>query len=262
MVVFKREILSQKMSVLIWGLVLGFLIATSVLIYPEMKSQMDQMSEMMASMGSFTKAFGMDQLNFGALADYYAIECGNIIGIGGAFFAAIVGMAALMKEEHERTAEFLLTHPVSRARVITEKLLSVFAVIVIMNAVVLACSALALLIIGEEIAWGSVMLFHAAFLILQFQIASICFGISAFVHKGSIGTGIGIAAVLYFMNIISNITEDARVLKYITPFGYTDCSYIANNHGLEVKYLVPGLCFMAAGIVAGYIKYLHKDIRA
>ena len=142
MKVLKREILSQRTSVLIWGLVIGLLTATAMLIYPQMKSQMDRVGEVMASMGSFTKAFGMDQLNFGTLTGYYAIECGNILGIGGAFFAAIAGIGALMKEERDRTAEFLLTHPVSRTRVITEKLLAVFAVILIMNVIVLACSVL------------------------------------------------------------------------------------------------------------------------
>ena len=31
----------------------------------------------------------MDRLNFGTLDGYYAIECGNILGLGGAFFAAL-----------------------------------------------------------------------------------------------------------------------------------------------------------------------------
>jgi ABC-2 type transport system permease protein len=262
MKVLKREILSQKTSVLIWGLVIGLLTATAMLIYPQMKSQMDQVGEMMASMGSFTKAFGMDQLNFGTLTGYYAIECGNILGIGGAFFAAIVGIGALMKEERDRTAEFLLTHPVSRTRVITEKLLAVFAVIMIMNVIVLACSVLSLLIVKEEVEWSTVFLMHLAFLLLQFEIAGICFGLSAFLWKSGVGTGIGIAAVFYFLNIISNITEDARALKYVTPFGYTDGSYISNNNGLEVRYLIPGLCLMVAGIAAAYFKYRRKDIRA
>ena len=262
MKVLKREVLSQRTSVLIWGLVIGLLTATAMLIYPQMKSQMDQVGEVMASMGSFTKAFGMDQLNFGTLTGYYAIECGNILGIGGAFFAAIVGIGALMKEERDRTAEFLLTHPVSRTRVITEKLVAVFAVILIMNVIVLACSVLSLLIVKEEVEWGTVLLMHFAFLLLQFEIAGICFGLSAFLWKSGVGTGIGIAAVFYFLNIISNITEDARALKYITPFGYTDGSYISNNNGLELRYLIPGLLFMAAGIAVAYFKYRRKDIRA
>ena len=37
--------------------------AMCVLMYPDMKSQMSDVSEMFSSMGNFTQAFGMDQLN-------------------------------------------------------------------------------------------------------------------------------------------------------------------------------------------------------
>lgn len=262
MVILKREIISQKFTMLIWGLAMGFMIALCVFIYPQMKSQMDQMSEMMASMGSFTKAFGMDQLNFGTLTGFYAVECGNMLGIGGAFFSAIIAVSSLMKEEKDRTAEFLLTHPVSRINVITQKLISVFAMIVIVNVIVVVCAVIPLLVINEDVAWGTFMLFHLAYLILQFEIAGICFGVSAFISKFGVGIGIGIAALFYFMNIISNITSDARALKYITPFGYTDGGNIVNCNSLEGEYIAPGMLFMVVGIVVAYIKYSKKDIRA
>ena len=150
MTIFKQEVRSQKLSISIWSLSIGLLIAMCVLMYPDMKSQMSDVSEMFSSMGSFTSAFGMDQLNFGTLVGFYAVEGGNMLGIGGAFFAAIIGISALMKEEKERTAEFLLTHPVSRTKVITEKLLSTYAIIIILNIVVLACSVASILIINED----------------------------------------------------------------------------------------------------------------
>ncbi|MBQ6230616.1 MAG: ABC transporter permease subunit [Eubacterium sp.] len=262
MTILKREILSQKFTILIWGLAIGLMVAVCIFIYPEMSKQMDQINDMMSSMGSFTKAFGMDKMDFGTLTGYYAVECGNMLGIGGAFFAAILGVSALMKEERDRTAEFLLTHPVSRTKVITQKLISVFVSIIIMNTIVLICSIIPLLIIKGDVDWGLVLLFHLAFLILQFEIAGICFGVSAFIWKFGIGIGIGIAAVFYFMNIISNITADAKALKYITPFGYTDGSFIVNSHSLEGKYIFPGMGFMIVGIVIAYVKYTKKDIRA
>ena len=85
MTIFKQEIRSQKLSIIIWSLSIGLLIAACVLMYPEMKSEMDDVSKMFASMGSFTAAFGMDKLNFGTMLGFYAVEAGNILGIGGAF---------------------------------------------------------------------------------------------------------------------------------------------------------------------------------
>lgn len=260
MTIFKQEIKSQKLSIAIWSLSIGLLIAACVLMYPDMESQMEGVNDMFSSMGNFTEAFGMDQLNFGTLVGFYAVEGGNILGIGGAFFAAITAITALMKEEKERTAEFLMTHPVSRTKIITEKFLSVFSIIIILNAVVLGCTLLSIVMIDEEIFWKELLLFQLAYLLMQFEIAGICFGISAFLRKSGLGIGIGLASLMYFFNIIANISEDAEVLKYITPFGYTEGSDIINNGELKMEYIIPGMIMMLIGIIIAYVKYNKKDI--
>ena len=260
--IFRQEIRSQRLAITIWSLSIGLLIAACVMMYPDMESQMAGVNEMFSSMGNFTAAFGMDQLNFGTLIGYYAVEGGNMLGIGGAFFAAIIGITALMKEEKERTAEFLLTHPVSRVRVITEKLISTYVIILILNIVVLICSVLSIKMIDEEIFWDELLLFHLAYLLMQFEIAGICFGISAFIKKSGMGIGIGIAGLMYLLNIVANISEDAKPLKYITAFGYTEGSDIINNKEISTDYLIPGMILMVIFIAIGYIKYSKKDISA
>ena len=120
MTLLKHELRQNKTSLIIWSAIISFMLAICVIIYPEMATQMGDISKMFADMGSFSAAFGMDQINFGTLLGYYSIECGNVLGMGGAFFAAICGAGVLAKEEKERTAEFLLTHPVSRRKIITD----------------------------------------------------------------------------------------------------------------------------------------------
>ena len=262
MTIFKQEIKSEKLAIAIWSLSIGLLVAACVLMYPDMESQMAGVNEMFSSMGNFTAAFGMDQLNFGTLIGFYAVEGGNMLGIGGAFFAAIIGITALMKEEKERTAEFLLTHPVSRIRVITEKLCSTFVIIIILNVIVFLCSVVSILMIKEEIFWEELLLFHTAYLLMQFEIAGICFGISAFVKKAGMGIGIGIAGLMYLLNIVANISEDAKALKYITPFGFTEGADIINNKEINIDYLIPGMAIMVICIIIEYIKYSRKDISA
>ena len=122
MTLVKHELKQGFKALAIWTAAIGFFIVVCVFMYPEMKGEMEGVSDMFASMGAFTAAFGMDRLNFGSMIGFYSIECGNILGIGGAFFAAIIGVSALAKEEKERTAEFLLAHPVSRRSIVTQKL--------------------------------------------------------------------------------------------------------------------------------------------
>lgn len=260
MTVFLHELRRGRLSLIIWTAALSFMLAVCIIIYPEMSSQMTDISDMFADMGSFSDAFGMNKINFGDFIGYFAIECGNTLGIGGAIFAAILGTSALAKEEKERTAEFLLTHPISRARVISEKLASVIAQIVILDLVVFAVSVLCTFIIGEQIAIGTAALMFLAYFLMMLEIAVITFAISAFIKRGGLGIGIGISIGFYFLNILSNLTEDAEFLKYLTPFGYADGANIVAEKSINCLYLLVGVGFCISALAIAYFKYTKKDI--
>ena len=260
MTLLKHELKQGFKTLAIWTASIGFLIAICLFLFPEMKGEMDGVSDMFASMGSFTAAFGMDRLNFGTLIGFYAVECGNILGLGGAFFASLIAVSALAKEEKERTAEFLLSHPVSRVSVISSKLAALVVQIIVMNVVIFALSAACIAIIGEEPAWKEICLLHLAYFLLQLELAGICFGLSAFLRRGSLGIGLGIAAMMYFLNIIANISEKAEFLKFITPFGYAEGADIVSNASLDGKLILIGMAFALVGVAAAYFWYSRKDI--
>ena len=261
MTLVRHELKQAWKSLLVWTLAIGAFIVICLFMYPEMKGQMDSISVLFSSMGAFTAAFGLDTLDFGTLRGFYGIECGNILGIGGALFAALVGIAALSKEEKNGTAEFLLTHPMRRSEIVTAKLLSVLIQLVILNAVVWILAMGSVAAVGEKIPWKEFTLLHLAFFLLQIELACVCFGISAFLWKGGLGIGLGLAIVLYFMSIIANLTDKADVLKYITPFGYADGSSVLGNGAIDGTKLLIGLAFAVTGVALAYIKYCRKDIR-
>ena len=261
MTLIKHELRQGRISFLIWTASIGFLLVVCVFLYPEMKGQMEDVGDVFSSMGSFSDAFGMDRLNFGTLLGFYAIECGNVLGLGGAFFAALCGAGILSKEEKDRTAEFLLTHPVSRARIVTEKLAAVYAQIVAMNLIIYGISLGSIAAIREPVPWKELNLLHLAYFLLQAELAGICFGISAFVRRGSAGIGLVIAAGMYFLNLVANIAQAAEFLKYVTPFGYADGADIIEKGCLDGTLVAIGLAFGAIGIGAAYGKYCRKDIR-
>ena len=261
MTIVKHELRQGRTAFLIWTGAIGFLLVVCIFLFPEMKSQMDSVSSLFSSMGAFTSAFGMDRLNFGTLIGYYAIECGNVLGLGGAFYASLCAVAMLSKEEKDRTAEFLLTHPVGRARIITGKLTAVIIQVTAMNLIIWVLSVGSMAAVGEAVPWKELNLLHLAYYLLQLELAGICFGISAFMRKGSVGTGLGIAAVMYFLNLIANITESASFLNYITPFGFCGGADIVTAGGLDAAKIAIGMALGIAGILAAYLKYSKKDIR-
>lgn len=260
MTLLRHELRQSRISLTVWTVAIGVLMTACIVLFPEMEGEMEQVGDMFASMGAFTAAFGMDRLNFGTFSGYYAIECGNILGLGGAMFAAMTAAAALSKEEKDGTAEFLLTHPAKRGEMVTEKLAAVLLQVVILNAVILMFSLLSTLFIGEEIPWNEFANLHLAYFFLQIELVGLCFGLSAFLRRGSLGAGLGIVVGAYFLDLIANITEKAGWLHYVTPFGYTSGADILNE-GLDWPLIGLGMCWAAVGIALAYGWYLRKDIR-
>ncbi len=262
MTIFRHEMKQSAKTLCVWCAIVGGMIFLCMILFPEMLGQMGSVSDLFSEMGDFTAAFGMDRISFAEPMGFYGVECGNVLGIGGALFAAYLGVRLLAKEEGAHTAEFLLTHPVSRTRVVAEKLAALLAQLLLFNAACVCCSLLSFAAIGEKIAVREFALFHLAQLALQVEIGCICFGASAFARRGGVGAGLGLAAFLYFLNLVGNISEAAEFLHYITPFHYAEAADIIADSTLNVPLLLLGLGYAAISVCAAFARYARKDIAA
>ena len=262
MTIFKQEFKMGFLSLIIWTSIIAAMLMICIMIYPDMAKDMTDLSVMFSDMGSFSQAFGMDRINFGEFSGYFGIECGNVLGLGGAFFAALSGITALSREEKEHTAEFLLTHPVSRKRVLVEKLATVYVRILILNVFVSLVTAAGILLIGEKVSIRPLSLLLISFFLMQLEIASITFGVSAFIRNTAAGIGLSAAVLFYFLNLIANLSDDLHLLKAITPFGYTDSADIFSEGSINVSFVAVGVGLSIFALAAAFIYYPSKDIRA
>ncbi len=260
MTIFKHELKQNKKALSIWTIAISFMLGLCIIIYPEMSADMDDIGKMFSDMGGFSAAFGMDKINFGSFIGFFSVECGNVLGLGGAFFAALIGISALAKEEKEHTAEFLLTHPISRKKIVAEKLLAILAQLVILNLIVAAVTCLSIIIIDTEADTKKLSLILLSYFIMQIEVSAITFGISAFIRNNGLGLGLGLAAIFYFLNIVANLIEETKFLKYITPFGYTEGADIISDGTLNTNYLTTGILLTIASIMLAFYKYNKKDI--
>lgn len=262
MTVFFHELKRGRLSLIIWTAAISFILAVTILIFPQMKPQMEDMDKMVANMGALSSAFGMDKMGMSEFINYFALECGSMLGLGGALFAALLGISALAKEEKEHTAEFLYTLPLSRSCIVLQKLLSVVVQIIILDIFTTGCTLGCIYAVGESVEAEAMVPLLLSYLLLQLETAMLCFGISAFIRGNGLGLGLGLALGLYFINLISNITEDAKWLKYITPFSYAEGSDIIADHSIEPKYLAAGAIMSAFAVSAAFIKYRKKNLAA
>ena len=261
MTIFCKELRAGAVGFLVWAAVLGGLMAVCVGLYPSFAGSMDDVSALFAGMGGFSAAFGLDKLQFGSVLGFYGTECGNILGLGGAFFAALTGMGLLAGEEGGHTAEFLLTHPVSRKRVAGEKLAALTVMLLLLNAICFACGAGGVLAIGAEADWGDLLRYHAALLLMQLEVGGVCFGLSSLLRRSSYGLAMGLAAGLYFLGLLINLDADMAFLRFVTPYYYADAARVFGGDPL----LAPILTGCALGVLGaglGLMRYGRKDIAA
>jgi len=259
MTIFQKELRANALGFLVWSVIIGGLMVVCIALYPSMSDSMGEVSELFAGMGNFSAAFGLDKLQFGTILGFYGTECGNILGLGGAFYAAVTAMGLLAGEEGGHTAEFLLSHPVSRLRVCLEKLAALLALILGLNLVCFACGAGGILAIGEEAAWGDLLRYHGALLLMQLELGGLCFGLSAFLRRGGLGLGMGLAALAYFAGLLINLDEGLDWLRFVTPYYYADAARVFAGEALAVPMAV-GCALGALGIVLGLWWYGRKDI--
>ena len=66
---------------------------------------------------------------------------------------------------------------------------------------------------------------------------------------------------MYFLNLIANLSKQAKFLKYITPFGYAEGADILADGRLNTAYVLIGMALCAAGILTAFWQYRRKDIR-
>ena len=261
MTVFRKEMRAGAAGLLVWTAVIGGLMAMCVGMYPSFADSMDDVSALFAGMGGFSAAFGLDKLGFGSVMGFYGTECGNILGLGGAFFAALTAMGMLAGEEGGHTAEFLLTHPVSRRRIAVEKLAALAAMILALNLACLACGAGGILAIGEDADWGDLLRYHGALLLMQLETGGLCFALSSLLRRSSYGMAIGLAAGLYFLGLMINLDPGLEPLRFVTPYYYADAARIFAGEALSGPILA-GCLLGALSACFGLWRYGRKDIAA
>lgn len=260
MAFMKHELRMNSKSLSIWALAVGGMIFCFMLIFPTMEASMGELSGAYSQMGDFSTAFGMDKINIATPMGFFGIEIGATLSLGGSMFAAIVGIGMLAKEEGGHTTEFVFVTPNKRTYFITSKLIACMILIALFDIVCMALGILGFVCISEDLVWKQYLLFFLAQYLMHLEIAGICFGISAFLRKNNIGLGIGIAMLLYFVNLLANITDKVEKLHYITPFSYSDAADIFYTENLQIKYIIAGMIIMVISVVAGYVKYCKKDL--
>jgi len=258
--IYKHEIKLSVKSLLIWFACVGGMGLACILLYSSMKGDMAAMAESFASMGAFADAFGMSQLSIATLIGFYATEVGTIHGLGGAMFAAIMSTCMLSKEEDAHTSEFLFSMPLSRTKVVLSKWCAITTNIVLFNIVCVIVYVIGFIILGEDIPVKEFALYHGMQVLMQIEVAAICYAISAFMKKNKFGLGLGIVLLLYAYDLMARVIPDLADYKLISPFSYANAADILSSGEVEMTAILLGVVVLIGCIVTAFQGYIRRDL--
>jgi ABC-2 type transport system permease protein len=262
--IFLHEIRSYRKSTVIWTLTLTALVIALMSMFPVFIKDVELTKALLSSLSpTLRNAIGIQLETFFSIFGFYSYIFLYII-LAGSVQAMNLGTSLISKENTSKTAEFLLTKPVTRSQIVTAKLLAAFALLAITNVIyVIAAVAMAISVSVEPVNMKIFLMISAILLLVQLMFLALGVLVSVIVPKIKSVISVSLPTVFGFfiISMIGSIIGDNAV-RYITPFKFYEPNYIINNGSFEMRFVVIEIVFIVAAITAGYIIYARKDIRS
>ena len=262
MTLWKHEMKMNLKSLLIWSICVGASCFGCLLLFKGLESTMDEMAGAYADMGSFSVALGLDKVAINTVEGFYATEVALIFAIGGAMFAAMCGAGILAKEEEAHTSEFLSTLPMGRINIVGAKYAAFAVLVFLFQVICIGWILVGFAGAGDFPPAKEFMMYHGLQFVMQLEIGSVCFLISACCKKRQTGAALGLALLLYMVDLMCRILPDIKNLKYITPFYYSNASDIFTDPNPEPVMIGIGMAVTLACAVISGIVYSKRDLAA
>lgn len=262
MIIFRHEMKMNLKSLIIWTVCVGGLCFGCILLYTSLEDSLQDIAEAFSNMGAMSVAIGMDKMSLATLTGFYATEIAIMHGLGGAMFAAILGIGIVSKEEAGHTAEFLNVFPIGRSNILFQKYLALLSNIVLFNVICVAFYVLGFIMMGEEMSEKEMLLYQLAQLFMQIEIGTICFAISACSKKNLVGAGLGAVILLFSADMMCRIIPAIENIKYITPFYYANAPDIFTSKEIDAGKVGIGIGITVAALMLAWFYYRKKDLAA
>ena len=261
---FKREIKINLKSFIIWTAILIGLLLVVFLVYPSIinSENMEMMDEMMKMFPEeMLKAFNMDISSIDSAFGWLKTEGFIFILLITGIYSAILGSNILLKEESDKTIEYLNSVPVTRKNIAISKILCGFLYITLMIIIIGIFNFIGLSLSGSFNKKLYILLSITP-LFSSIVIFSVCLFLSTFTHKTKkmFGISLGIVFASYFLNIIAEMGESTEFLKYISIFTLSDIRNVIMNVSINPIMVLLAIMITFIFVTLTIIHYEKKEL--
>ena len=261
---FKREMkINLKIFIILTSILIGLFLVV-FLMYPSIidSENMQMMDEMMAMFPEeVIKAFNMDISSIDTAFGWLKTEGFVFVLLITGIYSGILGSNILLKEESDKTIEYLNSVPVSRKKIVANKILCGVLYIILMIVTVGLFNFIGLSLSGD-FDKKSYLLLSITPIFSSIVIFAVCLFLSTFTHKTkkTLGISLGIVFASYFLKIISEMGKSTEFLKYISIFTLADIRNVIVNVSINPLMVVLSVVISIAFMVLTMRHYERKEL--
>lgn len=261
---FRREMKVNFRNFIIWTLVLIGLFLVVFLVYPSIinSENMEMMDEMMKMFPEeIVKAFNMDISSIDTAFGWLKTEGFVFVLLITGIYSGILGSSILLKEENDKTIEYLNSVPVTRTNIVRSKILCAITYIILM-VITLGIFNYVGLSLSGDFDKKLYILLSITPILSSIVIFSVCLFLSTFTHKTkkTLGMSLGIVFASYFLQTISEMNESTEFLKYISVFTLADIRNVIVDIAINPFMVMLSVLITIVFVVLTLYRYNKKEL--
>lgn len=260
----KREFKVNLKNFIIWLAILIVMFLMVYLLYPFMFTD-ETIKELEDAMKVFPpellKAFNMEMSDITTAYGWFKSEGFTYVLLIIGLYSSILGGTILLKEENNKTIEYLDSLPIKRSTIVTNKIVVGISYILLITVLLGVFNYLGLLVLGD-FPHKEVILLSLTPIFIGLPLFAINLFISTLLHKtkGIIGLSLGMVFIFYVLNILSEISDKVEFLKYFSIYTLADIRNVITNTKIEPMMVVISLAITVIFIIGSYINYNKKEL--
>ena len=262
---FLKEMKRNAFSLIIWMIVITLLISVTMSVYQTFLENQSKIMGMMSLIPKGALQFkGISNFNdLLSVLGFYAANNVIYMMVLGSIFAIVLSSNILLKEEYNKTAEYLLTRPLTRSEIFLSKLAVLSLYVFLLNLVTSLAGFICIeLVKNGPFSIKAFLILSLYTLLLNFLFGAIGLFMSTLVKRAKPITtlSIGLVLILYFIYTLSKITDSAAKIGYLSPFKYANVDAINPAYKLDLWNLLYFIGISLFLIGLSYRLYNRKDI--
>ncbi len=264
MTIFNFEVKKNLKSNMLW--ILGILIFMIIMMafYPVISKEQELMDMILTYYPpELLKAFGLSNVQSFATIKGYLPFIFVFLQLMLAIYASVLGFSTLTLEESERTADFLLTKPVSRTKIFVLKLASAMSGLLLISIMTIVSIVFSIMIFAtdETIDYSVMVWLYVSVPLFQLLFFSVGLFISMTLKRvrSVLGLAMGLSFASYGIYSIKEII-DVDWMGVFTPFHYFEAALIIKEGGLNGLFLGLSILIITICMIGSYRLYIKRNI--